>query len=235
MDFQFFDIILFAMIAAFLVLRLRGVLGRRDGGKTGHRDPFAARRPDAPKESGNDDNVISLGDQAAPQRDSAWARPQAEDGDDADSVVADGLRQIQRADRDFTPDGFVEGAQHAFGMILDAFAKGDRETLKGLLSTEVHGNFVRAIEDRERSGHTLEDDLVSINSVDIVEAFMEGRVANVTVKFVSEQVTVTRDVEGQIVDGNPNTATEVTDFWTFARDTRARDPNWELVATRSLD
>ena len=227
---QFIDIIFFALVAAFLVLRLRSVLGRRNGGKTGHRDIFAARNA----EKRTEDNVITLGDQPATSKESAWSKSPDVDNE-ADTVLAQGIAQIRSADSQFDAMEFSGGAQSAFEMILKAFSAGDRETLKNLLSAEVYGNFVHAVDERERLGHTLEDTLVGIKSAEIVEAFMEGRTANVTTKFVSEQITVTRDSEGLIVDGNPNTVTEVTDFWTFARDTGNRDPNWELVATRSLD
>jgi predicted lipid-binding transport protein (Tim44 family) len=231
--FQFIDIIFFAMIAAFLVLRLRSVLGRRNDTKTGHRDPFAKA------ERAKEDNVVPLPDLARepavdtgrrtdPSRTDAPASESA-------SLVDQGVQQISRLDSDFNPKEFLIGARAAFEMILNAFAAGDKATLKGMLSAEVYGNFVRAIDDRQKAGHTLEDTLVGIKSAEVVEAFLEGRVGHVTVKFVSEQITVTRDSDGQIVDGNPNTVTEVTDFWTFARDTRSRDPNWDLVATRSLD
>jgi predicted lipid-binding transport protein (Tim44 family) len=229
--FQFIDIIFFAMIAAFLVLRLRSVLGRRNDTKTGHRDPFAKA------ERSNDDNVVALPDvsrEPAAERRPDAARPIPSSGEPA-SLVDDGIRQIQKLDAEFNPKEFLVGARSAFEMILNAFAAGDKANLKGLLSAEVYGNFVHAIDDRQKAGHTLEDTLVGIKSTEVVEAFLEGRVAHVTVKFVSEQITVTRDSDGQIVDGNPNTVTEVTDFWTFARDTRSRDPNWDLVATRSLD
>jgi predicted lipid-binding transport protein (Tim44 family) len=120
-------------------------------------------------------------------------------------------------------------------MILDAYAKGDSQTLKPLLNPEVFANFSQAIRDREQAGETLEDTLVGIKSAEIVEAYLDGRTVNVTVKFVSEQINVTRDESGDVVDGNPNAVIEVTDFWTFARDAKSRDPNWTLVATNSLD
>ena len=229
--FQFIDIIFFAMIAAFLVLRLRSVLGRRDGGKTGHRDPFAP----AERERVKDDNVVALPDRVREPAATRRAEAAARTSDEPASLVEQGIEQIRRLDGDFDAKEFVVGARAAFEMILNAFAAADKATLKSMLSPEVYGNFVRAIDDRQKAGHTLEDTLVGIKSAEVVEAFLEGRVAHMTVKFVSEQITVTRDAEGQIVDGNPNTVTEVTDFWTFSRDTRSRDPNWDLVATRSLD
>jgi len=225
--FQFIDIVFFAMIAAFLVLRLRSVLGRRNDTKTGHRDPFATGE----RERGKDENVIPLPDVG---RRPETPTPDMEPGESGSSIGR-GVQQIRKVDPAFDPKEFLIGARAAFEMILGAFAAADKATLKDLLSAEVYGNFVRAIDEREKAGHRLEDTLVGIKSAEVVEAFLDGRVAHVTVKFVSEQIAVTRDSEGQIVDGNPNTVTEVTDFWTFARDSRSRDPNWDLVATRSLD
>ena len=228
-NFPFIDIILFAMVAAFLVLRLRGVLGRRDGHEGGHRNPFS--RP--PREDSADGKVVALPDQSA-AADAAPEDAKAGDGEKASPLEA-GFTVIQKADQKFDPKEFSAGARLAFEMILGAFAEGNTEALKPLLSPEVFGNFAHAITDRKEAGEVLEETLVGINSSDIVEAFMEGPVANVTVKFVSDQVNVTHDRDGKVVAGDAESTVEVTDFWTFGRDTRSRDPNWILVGTRSLD
>lgn len=127
------------------------------------------------------------------------------------------------------------GARTAFEMIVQAFAEGDTELLQNLLNDEVYNNFLQAIRAREAEGQTLENTLVRIRGAEAIEAYIEGRTAFITVKITSEQVNVTRDAEGEVVEGDPNHIAEVTDIWTFGRDIRARDPNWELVATRSLD
>jgi len=226
--FQFIDIILFAMVAAFFVLRLRSVLGRRDGNDgSGHRDPFKPASPDESRGA----NVIALADKAEDAVDGADGKA----GGLGDDPLGSGLVQIKVADPEFSPDEFLVGARVAFEMVLDAFASGDTETLETLLDDGVYSNFEAAIRDREAQGVTVEDTLVGIKSADFVEAYMEGRVANITVKFVTEQINVTRDSEGQVAEGNPNEVITVTDFWTFARDTKSRDPNWALVATHSAD
>ncbi|MEK9672091.1 MAG: Tim44/TimA family putative adaptor protein [Rhodospirillaceae bacterium] len=225
------DIILFAMVAAFFVLRLRSVLGRRDGNDgRGHRDPF---RPPAGEPTGDaqDDSVISLPDRT--EKDAA--RAQAATQKNMDDPVNSGMVQIKVADPDFSPEEFLVGARVAFEMVLDAFVSGDTETLSNLLDSGIYADFEAAIRDREEHGLTVEDTLVGIKSAEVVEAYIEGRTAHVTVKFVTEQVNVTRDAEGQVADGNPNEVITVTDFWTFARDTKSRDPNWSLVATHSAD
>jgi len=224
---QFFDIIIFAAIAVFLGLRLRSVLGRRTGNER-QRDPF---KPVAPREDAARDKVVPLPDRLRPA--------QAEPGPAASEAPADagpalpGLDQIRGADPSFSPGGFLAGARAAFEMIVGAYAAGDAATLRPLLSDEVFENFNNAIKARNRAKETLETTLVGITSADIVEAELQGRIALVTVKFVSEQVNVTRDAEGRVVEGDPSTVAKVTDIWTFSRNTRARDPNWTLVATRS--
>ena len=231
--FQFIDIILFAMIAAFLIFRLRNVLGRRDGHEGGFPDPMTRGDKDtAENGADDDDNVVQLPDRS---HDEGWSSMDDAVEPASDDPLARGLTDIQRADPSFNPGEFMEGAAMAFEMILNAYAAGETSTLKNLLSADVYGNFTQAIRDREQAGEVLEDTLVDIKSAEIVEAFMESHQATVTVKFVSEQVNVTRDENGDVVDGNPNAIITVTDFWTFGRDTRSRDPNWMLVATRSLD
>ena len=143
------------------------------------------------------------------------------------------LTQIQIADNAFNPGEFVGGARSAFEMIVHAFATGDTGTLRNLLSDDVFDNFSSAIKARLEAAETLETTVIGVKSVDIIDARLDGRQAFVTVKFVSEQVNVTRDAEGHVIDGDPNHVSEVTDLWTFSRNTRSRDPNWKLVETRS--
>lgn len=223
--FQFFDIILFAMIAGFLVFRLRNVLGRR----TGHERPpeQLSRRGRAEQD---DDNIIELPDRGGAAADAAFEA----DGDDADEdPLAAGLAGIGAVDSSFDPDDFTSGARNAFEMVVQAFAAGDQKALRGLLNDEVFDNFRSEIERREGMNNVLETTLIGIKIADILEARMEGRIAFITVKFVTEQVNVTRDQGGEVIEGDPNHVANVTDIWTFARNTRARDPNWTLVETRS--
>ena len=229
--FHFFDIILFAMIAAFLVLRLRSVLGRRDGHDgSGHRDPFSRRQTT----DETDGNVIPLPDKSTIDVEPADEADVLETAA-ADDPLAQGIRDIQKADHAFDMAQFLSGAKAAFEMILGSFAEGDRSALKPLLNSEVYANFEQAIRNREDSGEKLEYTLIGIKSAEPVEAYMENSHAHVTVKFVSEQVNALRDKDGNVVDGDPDRIIPLTDFWTFARNTKSRDPNWSLVATRSLD
>ena len=220
---HYFDIILFAMVPGLLVLRLRSVLGRR----TGHErwpDPLL-RRAEAPADKPAD-NLVALGNHRP-----ATAPPEAA-STSADAVAA-GLGRIRTADPGFDPAQFIEGARVAFEMVVGAFAAGDKARLRPLLSDDVYKPFAAAIDERSAAKETLETRILGIKRLDITDASLAGRVARVTVTFVSDQINVVRAHDGSIVDGDPDHGVEKTDFWSFARDTRASDPNWVLVATAS--
>lgn len=216
----FLDIIFFAMVAAFLILRLRSVLGRRTGNERERQDPFSPK-PEAEKDA---DNVVALPQRAKLAADLENAPP---------GSVAAGLTQIKLADPGFEEKQFIKGARAAFEMIVKAFANGDKETLRPLLANDVYDRFVSAIDSRMARKETLETRLLSLNAADIIEARMKGTVAEVTVEFVSEQVNLTRNAEGEVIDGDPDEIESVVDIWTFRRDTRSDDPNWLLSATRT--
>jgi predicted lipid-binding transport protein (Tim44 family) len=220
---HYFDIILFAMVAAFLVLRLRSVLGRRTGQERPH-DPML-RRAEAPGEKVGD-KVVALGSR------NAAVRPPVVTAPPPDAVAA-GLERVVGDDPGFDPAQFLDGARAAFEMIVGAFAAGDKARLRPLLSDEVYTPFSVAIDERAAASETLETRIVGLKRLDIVEAGLTGRVARITVKFVSDQINVLRAHDGSVVDGDPDHAVEKTDFWSFSRDTRASDPNWVLEATAS--
>jgi len=230
-----FDIytIIFLALAVFIFLRLRSVLGQRTGRERPPYDPYSAR--DAVRTPAND-KVVSL-----PTRNSEVTQPAetATPGDrwkgiaDSGTPVAAGLDAIAAADRDFDAARFLTGARAAYEMIVTAFAEGDRRNLKSLLSREVYEGFESAITDREHRGETAETRFVSIDQAEIVGAEMPARMAQITVRFVSKLVSATRDRNGVVIEGNAEGVTDVTDVWTFARDTSSRDPNWKLVATEA--
>jgi predicted lipid-binding transport protein (Tim44 family) len=228
-DFQFIDIILFALVAAFLVLRLRSVLGRRDGHQGPAPDPFKT----ASGRERSDETVVRLPDRGEKPSE-PFETSRSRSGEPAASQEG-GIASIRKADPAFDADGFLSGARIAFEMILNAYSAGDVTTLRPLLSSDVFANFSQSIRDREQAGETMGLTLIGIKTAEIVEAYMAGRTAHLTVKFISEQTTVTRDDRGEIIEGDPAAVTMVTDYWTFARDTRSGDPNWALVATGSQE
>lgn len=214
---QVIDIILFAMVAAFLVFRLWSVLGRR----TGHEQPpVKPPQPIMAPRAGSPDNVVALPDRSRPSKP---VRP-------SNSLEA-GLAEIGAADAQFHADGFLDGARHAFDLIVKSYADGDTATLRPLLSDEVYDVFAEAIRHRLATKETVETRVVSMRDPELVEARLDGRTASITIKFVSNQISATRTADGKIVDGDAERAVEHTDFWTFARNVRASDPNWILVST----
>ncbi len=222
--FPFIDIVIYAAVALFLIYKLGTVLGRRGDDQQHGADRFGVR--DKRPQGSASDNVVSMPG-------SGKRTPELDFGS-MDPLEA-GIAQIKAADRSFREKEFLAGARQAFEMILDAFAVGNAKILKALLESSVYENFAAAIREREKAGHTLETTLVGIDDAEIVGAEMQGSNAIVTVKFVTGQVNATRDADGEVVDGDPNNVVQVTDIWTFRRNTRASDPNWVLIATGTPD
>lgn len=218
--FAYLDILFFAMVAAFIAFRLRSVLGRKTGHERQRVDPISRRT--APRAG---DNVVPLPERAPPPGSTEDA-PAAEPRGSRDGVAA-----IRRADPGFDLDHFLQGARAAFAMIVEAYAKGDKRTLRPLLADEVYAQFAGAIDAREQAGHVLTTELVATREAEVADAALVGTRARVKVRFTSEQINVTRDAAGQIVEGDPKQIETVVDLWTFERDTRSRDPNWQLVET----
>ncbi|MFO1088883.1 MAG: Tim44/TimA family putative adaptor protein [Hyphomicrobiales bacterium] len=227
-------------VAIFLVFRLRSVLGTRTGNEKRF-DPLPPKDAAVPGTVRNDDGVVMF-----PGRRPAAGQPQSADEDapapepvwkgfaEEGSPVARGLEAIARSDATFTPKSFLDGARVAYEMIVSAFAEGDKKALKPLLARDVYDGFASAIDARQKAGQTLELRFVGLNSANIVNAELSGTKASVTVKFASDQITATKASDGSVVDGDPSRVHEVTDVWTFERDTTSRDPNWKLAATEAV-
>jgi predicted lipid-binding transport protein (Tim44 family) len=220
--FQYIDILFFAMVAAFIALRLRSVLGRRTGHERRRTGGFGRPRPNGA------DNVVALPDRSATQADNdAATAGLGEDG------LKSALTQIRIADPRFDLQQFLVGARAAFEMIVEAYADGDKEKLRPLLADDVYSGFDRAIDQRLAAGQTFATQLTAVPAAEAVDARIEGRRARITVRFKSEQINLLKDRDGKIVDGDPQTAEEVVDLWTFERDIGSPDPNWILVETRT--
>lgn len=235
-----YDIILIGLVAVFLILRLRSVLGKRTGNEPPPaRDPFTPPAPppstprigDAPQ--GND-NVVPLPTAGAPS--SRPSLPTSGPGGIRATVMPSataGVAAIRAADSGFEPIGFTAGARAAFTAIVEAFARGDTAALRPLLDGATYASFEAAIRGRAERKEKAETTLIGFEASDIAAAEMQDTQATVTVRFVSEQINVVRNVESQIVDGNPNEVQKVVDLWTFRRDTKSSDPNWQLIKTES--
>jgi len=225
------EILILAGFAAFVAYRLYSVLGRRTGNEQPPFDPLRRREIETrrPTASAKDEKVVPL------PRAREAARPQVADSAEAriapGSAVAMGVEAVRQADRTFDADAFLSGAKVAHEMIARAFAQGDRTTLKPLLADDVYASFDAAIGAREKNGHNVDFHFIGLKQSNLEEATLRGRIAEVTVRFVSELISATRDAAGAVIEGAAGVVREVTDVWTFARDTRSPDPNWKLVST----
>lgn len=211
------DILLFGMIAAFLVLRLRSILGRR----TGFERPRDATS-----------NVVGL--RPTPPVIEAPAEPErpARALPAASSPAGRAIVQMQQVDRTFDPAHFLTGAEAAFRMIVTAFARGDNNALRPLLTDATYAGFEAVITSRNTAGETQRSEIRSVETVAIEEAGLVGSMASITTRFVSDQISETSDREGKPVAGT-DAVTEIVDLWTFERDLSQQDPAWRLSATRS--
>ncbi|ESW62784.1 Tim44/TimA family putative adaptor protein [Mesorhizobium sp. M0761] len=234
MGFFDFGTIFFLIAAVVIFFQLRNVLGRRTGSERPPFDPYTASRTEKDATQ-KPENVVSLPRKRMPGETAAETYAAIDAFAKPDTDLNKGLRAIKDNDPSFDPKVFVDGAKMAYEMIVMAYADGDRKTLKNLLSREVFDGFVAAIGDREAKAEKIQSSFVGIDKADIVSAEMKGGEAHITLRIVSELISATRDKAGAVIDGDPETVAEVKDVWTFARDTRSRDPNWKLVATEEED
>ncbi len=210
------DLVLFGMIAAFLLLRLRSILGRRDGFEP---NAGAARRPEGRPLGPVIDAVAET--PSAPGR----AVP------DPNSALGRTLAQMRLVDLAFDPQRFLAGAEGAFRLIVTEFAAGHRDALRPLLSPETFTTFEAVIAQREAAGEKQTSEIRGISAATIMAASLNGSVAEITVHFVSDQINQTLDRDGRYVAGT-DAVTEIRDDWTFTRDLRQSDPAWRLAHTR---
>ena len=233
-----FDIttIIFADLAIFVLYKLKSILGTRTGEERPPYDPFARRSADDGKSpvsgAASEGNVIRLPG-ATPSGPARFATGEDRWGQFADADAFAGLDSIAAADSAFDAKPFVEGARSAYELIVTSFARGDRDTLRSLLAPDVFESFAGAIAAREKQGETVETTFVSIDKATVADAHLREGVGQVTVRFASKLITLTRDRAGAVIEGGGDKIVDVIDVWTFARQAGARDPNWKLVATEA--
>jgi len=224
------DLVLFGMIAAFLVLRLRSILGRRTGFERPPEPqpaPPNAQPTTAPRHMADGHVIEGVAEPVAPAPVAA-TRPLP----DPASPPGQALARMQRIDATFDAARFLDGAEAAFRIIVTAFAAGDRARLRPLLADDTYGAFEAAIAAREAAGETQRTEIHAIEAATIEAADLRGNIADVVVRFVSDQVNLTLGGDGNPTVGT-DAVTEITDQWTFERDLTSADPTWRLVAARS--
>lgn len=228
------ELIVYVIVAAGLILWLRNILGTRHGSERERPNPFATqteamektgdRKPyleGEPRPLSAQDRIIALA--ANPTRVTAVENKTAEHG----------LLEVSRTDKNFDINFFLEGAQEAFVMIVEAFAKGDRETLKDLLAEPVYAAFESALADREKRGEIISTEILAVRKVEVTEAKLEGKNAFITVRFHADEISTTKDSAGTLITGHPERVVPMRDIWTFGRDLRSRDPRWLVFQTRA--
>lgn len=234
------------IVAVVVILKLRSVLGRRTGDEEARVERFRAERAQqGTSAASSPDNVVTM---PRRERDGVVTAPAAEvtqaDAEEriktypsVEAGARNGLIEVARLDPAFDPDTFIRGAKQAYEMIVTAFAEGNRKLLKDLLSRDVYEGFTRAITDRESRDEQVDQSFVGIDKADILDSEVKSGIASITVRFVSQLISATRDKAGAIISGDPQRIKEVTDIWTFSRDissAKARaNPNWRLIATQS--
>lgn len=216
------EIVLLAMVAAFLGLRLYSVLGKR----TGHEQEPVAR-------PAIDERQPAVVRQPVGQRETLAPVPTI-DSPLADSAAQSGLRSIANADRTFDPALFLEGAKSAYGMILEAYWKGDKDNLRFLCDDDVYESFVEEIDARVARNETLENRLVRIDEARIINASYDNPVARISVQFDADIAALVKDANGNIIGGSLSDAIETHDIWTFFRDVKSGDRNWKLDETDTV-
>ncbi len=217
MDSAVIQLLVLAGIAVFLILRLRSVLGTREGYE---RPPEPL--PGAKSESRRSFDVIEGG-----------ADDDITDHVSAGSPQAKALAEMKRIEPDFHVGEFLQGARGAYEMILMGFEQGNMDDLVPFLSRDVFESFDEVVQLREREGLKVEANFVGVREVELADAAFDNdrNEAEITVRFVGELTSVVRDREGKVVEGDPNTIKRQRDVWTFAREMGSDNPNWKLVAT----
>lgn len=208
-------LIVLALVFVFVALRLWSVLGRR----TGHEQPIA--KPESvPIVRG----VTLKASDAAPV-------PAIGQEPTPSVSAAAGLRTIAAADPQFDVVRFVEGAKAAYGMVLEAYWRGDQDSLDKMVDPEVAHSFAHAIHEREEAGETLDNRLVSIEQAQVEDASVENGVAHIRIRFEADVAAVTRDRDGNVIAGSLTDAVPTHDVWTFSRPVKSPNPNWMLTET----
>lgn len=221
--FQYGDLIFLALIALFIGFRLRAMLGKETGF-----DPREAWKQ-ATRDGQPQEKVVQIPDRIS--RAQKLEEESILEKLKSNTSVSDGLKAIKQVDPQFSPTEFISGSKLAFEWVVSAFSKGDRDKLRMLLSDERYKEFTREIDANMQAGKQQETTLVAITQADIVDAALVGSKAQITVQFVTEQISVVRDKDNNIISGDASAIENVVDTWTFERDTNSRDPNWKITLT----
>lgn len=227
-EFGYADIIFFALLAAYIISRLRTVLGQDDGNRIEPRSPFtSAQAAESKKETKKEKEVVKE-EPTVVTPIKQFAEPEVKD-----TKIKNKIKKLKEIDPAFNLGHFLNGAEIAFEMVMESYTKGDKETLKNLLSKQLFKEFEAEITKRESAKKIQVSTLVAILQSEVVSIENKGKKTTITVDFKTEQITLTKDGKGKIIDGDPSDVEEVSDSWKFYRDLSSSDPNWEIIDTDS--
>lgn len=222
------DLLIYIIIAGALVVWLRNTLGTRSGDERQRPNPFENQPPASnqtvePIPANSEEGAIPLSDLS----DNALKNIAFESED-----AKDGFMEIARADRMFHPQDFIKNAKEAFVIVVEAFADGDKEMLSELLAPQVYEGFEAAIDERSRTGESVDTEIHAVQAADVNEAGIRDGFAFVTLRIRAEETAVIRDRDGKIISGDPDRITEMADLWTFGRKLKSKDPTWLIYETQ---
>lgn len=222
------DIIIYAAVAAGLVFWLKSILGTRHGDEHERQNPYSV---DAVQDVKSKSLSVAVEKEDVSDLRNGLDRNMNIENKSAE----EGLLEIQKVSKDFNLSQFMSGAQEAFIMIVEAFARGDRDTLKSLLSEPVYNAFESVITEREKNEEVSEVEIQAVRRADVIDAKLKDKVAYITVRFVADEINLLRDKDGQLIAGNEDQVTDTIDLWTFGRSVKSRDPAWLVYETRDED
>ncbi len=226
-------LIVMAFVAGFIILQLRRTLGRKDGydGKDekNRENHFDEHNQDS---SASPDNVVPIrGNDDQKSEFQERIDDSKEIGVPKSSPHYETLDKVRSYDGSFTLPGFIDGAEYAYGMILNAFWQGDLKTLRAFLNKDVYKQFEGAIEDMKEQGHSFDNKVNDIEKIELEDASINGSMAEITLRFKGHMTIAIKDSDGELVSGDTEEAVPVVDIWSFCRDVKRSDPNWTLVST----
>ncbi len=231
------------IIAIVVIFKLRSVLGQRSDDERPPYDPYRSERSETREIESDDpdnanDNVVTLpkkGSSRTAERQESPAIRQIDKIAGKRTKLNKALKSILERDPSFEPDSFVSGAKLAYEMIVNAFADGDKKTLKSLLSKEVYVGFAEAIDERKANGEVVQSSFVGIGNATIVGADLQKDETQIVVRFKSQIISAVLDKDENVIDGDLQEVADKIDVWTFARSLKSRDPNWKLIGTEAED
>ena len=219
------DLIFFVLVAAFLIIRLRSVLGRRTGNEKRPKDIFMYQ--DTVLGSGKKKTISEKEDIKEKSFDESLSKNKV------NLKKGTALEKIYYFDQTFSTKKFLAGAKNAYQQIINSYANGEINKIKYLLDSKVFSTFSNEIKSRVKKKYTLEHTLISIKSAAVEKIYVKSSIADIVVKFVSEQVNLLKNKDGKVLKGNDEYIENHTNYWTFSKYLKSNDPNWKLIVTKA--